>query len=88
MRKKIVKIARTVDLTSKPIITFDNEDYNHLLFTPSFNKGLVFNKSLAATHAQILKRSAAEANTVCLSSNQINEQQNAMVIHSNILMNA
>lgn len=74
MRKKLSKVTRTAtaNLLPKPIITFDNSDYNSQLITPSIKRGISFNREIVNKHAQILFLSAAQANTVCLSSNQIN----------------
>lgn len=44
-----------------------------------------FSKSVLARHVNILKASAAEANTLCLASNQISLQTKMIAIHQNIL---
>ena len=68
--RKIGKIAR-ITIKPYPILRFDNEDHNHLLLDPPNNRNIHHNKSIIAKHAEILKASAAEANSVCLASNQI-----------------
>jgi peptide deformylase len=81
--RKIGKIAR-ITIKPYPILRFDNEDHNHLLLDPPNNRNIHHNKSIIAKHAEILKASAAEANSVCLASNQIALESKLIAIQNSI----
>ena len=67
------KIAKMTRLTVKPypVIRFDNEECTENLIFPVSSRGLQFSRTAVSKHAQILKLSAAQANSVCLATNQI-----------------
>lgn len=67
-----------------PILRFDDEDNFSKLVTPSFNRHIASKKGLIDRHAQILALSAAEANSVCLASNQIGLESRLIAISKNI----
>lgn len=73
MRKRLIKAARTVVAKPWPIITFDNKDFSQQLLGNYKSKAISANSEVAGKHADILRLSAAQANSVCLASNQIND---------------
>jgi len=55
------------------------------LLTPYFNRNLALKKGTILKHAQVLALSAAEANSVCLASNQIGLESEIIAINKNIM---
>jgi peptide deformylase len=84
MRKKLVRTGRAALLQPKPIITFDNPDYNDRLLNPAGGRSRNWNRELVNKHAQLLRLSAAQSNTLCLASNQIAEEYTTIVLHKDV----
>ncbi len=88
--RKVKKVKRALQLAVDkplPILRFDISDYNdHLLRGPS-NRATQFCKRTIQSHMTLLKLSAAEANTVCLASNQLMLDSSLITIHNHIQKN-
>ena len=82
--KRLAQLALNKPL---PILRFDISEYNeHLLRAPS-NRSIEFCKKTIDIHTNLLKLSAAEANSVCLASNQVMLDSSLIAIHRKIKAN-
>ena len=68
--RKISKIPKMA-IGPRQIIRFDHDDLSPLLYNPTNHKTIHLHKKTLHKHANILQLSAAQANTVCLATNQI-----------------
>jgi hypothetical protein len=82
--RRIAKISNRLLSKPLPIIRFDNEEHNSHLTSPTTTKASQANPSTIAKHSELLALSAAEANSVCLSSNQIGLQSRLIAIATDI----
>jgi hypothetical protein len=70
-----------------PIVRFDISEFSGNLLRAPSNRSIDFCKKTINLHKNILKLSAAEANSVCLASNQVMLDSSLIAIHKKIKEN-